>query len=633
MKTRNRDGRKHGLRAQVLSACVFLAALSGVTYAGPGGEAVVVNMVGGASARILDGPVHEGRSKRVGLFAGSSVGETARVQTDRDGQLRMVLSPGAVLCVSPDTSLSFQRLRQTARGLPQREEDLVRRIHISLERGRILLLAGPSSDAMDIRVTTDAGVVQAGGGTFAVAQQPDGSWAVVNEAEELTIIPSGGNRIVLRDKASALLSRDASGRATARITEDQFDAPLQQFNLCEVFFAELKPFFMDPVRFDRAGLAQYIGGAGAGIDFIGGSVVALDVSPSFRPVPVANVIPERPTPGEPGGGGRWGQRRIWDWYNQLGPVKGFNYVPRYAVNSVEMWMEGPFDADIIAEELGWARNAGYTAVRVQLQAVVWEADQDGFIERFGNFLDLAADEGLRVVPVLFDDLNMAGRDPTPDPQPEPEPDRHNAQWVPSPGHTSVVDRSAWPLLEDYVTSVIKAFRRDQRILFWDLYNMAGAGPDREASLPLMDQAFIWAREVEPAQPLAVPAWTLFGSAMTARKLERSDLITFQSFGTASEVDALLMLLRRHDRPIICTDWLLRQRGSDFESILPLFAVHQVGWFNRGLVRGRTQMWVQQEDLRSETDPELWQHDVLREDGDPYRREEVEAIKAFSFEGK
>ena len=75
---------------------------------------------------------------------------------------------------------------------------------------------------------------------------------------------------------------------------------------------------------------------------------------------------------------------------------------------------------------------------------------------------------------------------------------------------------------------------------------------------------------------------------------------------------------------------MRQRGNDFKSMLPLFSVNKVGWFNNGLVKGRTQKWVQQNAYRSEDDPDLWQQDVLREDGNPYRDEEIDAIQSFEF---
>ncbi len=613
-----------------LLSCIVFSLSMGLTNAHATGEAVIANMIGRATARLPDGPVHEGKTRQVGLFEGSSIGETARVQTGRDGQLCVVLSPGAILCVAPGTILRFDRLRQTSRGLPRSEEDLVRQIHITLEQGRILLHAGPPTAVLDMRVVTEHGVVEANGGTFSVAERPDGSWAVFNEAEEQNVIPDGGEPLLLRGNASAILGRGEDGEAFARLDDSLIDSALREYEVCEIFFTDLSQFFMDPLRFDRSGLAQWIGGADASIDFLGGSVATLDVSPSFRPVPVGSVRPQSPTPGEPGAGGRWGHRRIWDWYEQIGPMKGFTYIPRYAVNSVEMWMEDTFDTDIIDEELGWAQSSGYTSVRVPLQYAVWADDPDGFMDRFEAFVELAGGHGLRVVPVLFDDLSLGGDMPVVGPQPDPIPDVHNSRWLPSPGLEAVENRELWASLEEYVTSVIRAYRRSDDVLFWDLYDVAGAIGEWETSLPLMDQTFLWARAVDPSQPLAVSAWTRFGSAKSTRKLERSDLITFQSYDTPEQVEALLVLLRRHDRPIVCVGWLMRQRGNDFDSMLPLFANHRIGWFNRGLVNGRTQLWLQQPDLRQPDDPELWQHDVFYEDGEPYRREEIEMIKAFTF---
>lgn len=594
------------------------------------GEAVVVNKVGNAQAYLIDGPVHEGRLRRSDLVENSSIGETARLATGRDGRLCMVLSPGAVLCVAPDSELTFQQLRLAANGLPQREEDLIRRIHINLIKGRILVHAGAPIASLDIRIKTDTGEVHADGGTFAVARQSDGTWAVFNDEFEQTLVPEKGTPLPLKDKQTAVMTRQTDGTAEARLDASLGDSPLRQFEVCNVFFEDLEPFLDDPVRFDRQGLSSYIGGADAAIDFIGGDIAAVDVSPSFRPIPVANVRPGADMGKEASGGGRWGQQRIWDWYNNIGPVKGFNYVPRYAVNSTEMWMEETFDPEIIDQELGWAKNADYTAVRVQLQAEVWRYDPDGFLERVQKFLELADRNGLRVVPILFDDLNLAGAEPVVGPQPNPAPDAHNSRWTPSPGPSKVVNRTEWGQLEAYVKTVMQKFRSDDRVLFWDLYNMAGAGSLGESSLPLLEQTFNWARATDAEQPLAVAAWTRPGSAMTAHKLERSDLVTFQSFDAPQQLEALLVRLKKQNRPVICTDWLMRQNGNNFESLLPVFSVHRVGWFNRGLVNGRTQTWLQQPQFRSEKDPDVWQHDVFRANGEAFSKQEVEQIKAFRF---
>ena len=248
-------------------------------------------------------------------------------------------------------------------------------------------------------------------------------------------------------------------------------------------------------------------------------------------------------------------------------------------------------------------------------------------------MELAEDHDLQVVPVLFDDRNFAQTDPVVGPQPEPVPGQHNARWTPSPGVAAMKDRAIWPELEKYVKGVITEFKRDDRIVYWDLYNRTGDNGLGEETLPLMDQTFNWAREIDPKQPLAVAAWTRPESAMTTRMLERSDIITFQSFESVDQIEALLLLLNRYERPIICSDWLMRQKGNNFEKVLPLFSINRVGWFNRGLVNGKTQEWIQQDRHRSEASPELWQHDVLTADGEPYDEEEIQRIQEFRFQGR
>ena len=596
----------------------------------PAGEAVVAAMTGQATARIFTAPVHEGRTEVRDLFEGAAVGENSRVMTGRNGLLCMVCSPGAILCVAPNTEFTLDQLRQTAAGLPQTDDDLIRRIHLQLRRGRIRVQAGPPSPAMDIRIETPAGAVEAQGGAFVVAQQGKSGWDVYCDAYELTLAPRNGARAGLQAGGAARLQFDPEASRGELQTENVATDPgLHTFELCNVFFADLEPFIDREQGFDRNGLEQYLGLAEPFYTLDSGALVT-DASPTIRPSVAAELPAMLPRPGEGQPGGRWEAVRIWDWFENVGTIKGVNYIPRTAVNSIEMWMADTFDPDTIDEELGWARGIGYTAIRVQLQFAVWQADPDGFLQRVDKLLQLAAKHGLRVVPVLFDDLNLAGRPPQAGPQPEPVPGEYNSRWVPSPGPAAVTDRVQWAGLEKYVKDVMGKFKRDGRVLYWDLYNTAGNSGLGEESLPLLDQTFNWARSLEVSQPLAVAAWQEFGSAMTARKLERSDLITFQSFDNVESVEARLMLLQHYKRPIICADWLMRQAGNNFDQVLPLFATYRVGWFNRGLVSGKTQLQIQQPQFRSEADPDLWQQGILQPDGTPYNRREVELIQGFHY---
>ena len=593
------------------------------------GEAIVAAMTGEASARVFTGPVHEGRTAVKDLFEGAALGENSTLMTGKDGRLCTVFSPGAIVCVAPNTEFTIRQLRHTADGLPKSEEDLVRRIHLELHRGRIRVQAGAPMPTMDIRIATPAGTVEAQGGSFVVAQDGQGRWNVMTEAYEVAVVPREGERTGLQAGAGVRLVADGDGPGRVRLEDTDADPELWQFELCNAFFADLESFIQRERAFDRDGLGDYLGLDSAFVDLDSGALVT-DASPTIRPS-VAGVLPaKRPRPGDGEPGGRWAARRIWDWYDSIGTVKGVNYIPRTAVNSVEMWMAETFDPETIDEELGWARAIGYNSIRVQLQQAVWKADPDGFLKRLDRLLELAAKHDLRVVPILFDDLNVAGENPRVGAQPEPVPGEHNARWVPSPGADAVKDRGRWPELETYVRDVLDHSKNDKRVLYWDLYNTAGNGGLGEESLPLLEQTFNWARDVDPAQPLAVAAWKEFGSAMAARKLERSDLITFQSFDNAESIEARLMLLKRYERPIICSDWLMRQAGNDFEKVLPVFAVHQVGWFNQGLVNGKTHKTIQDARYRVEKNPDVWQQDVLQTDGTPYSEQEVELIRGFRF---
>ena len=623
MKTANRIVRC--ARPWVLAAA--LISVRAAAEAPRAGEALVVAHAGRVYARYPVGPVHDGRFESRALFQGAAVGERTQLMTGRDGHLCLVLSPGALVHVPPDTQLTLTRLRSGAAGLPRREEDLVREIEIELRSGRLYVNAGVPTPSLRVHVRTAAGDVAANGAVFSIAREEgEDRWSVVALEHGVRVEPKDGEARELRAGDGALLGPDGASDAP-----DAHRADRHAFEFCRGFFRDIEHFRHPVFGFDREAVIRYIGLDRPPV-FIGTEGLVADVSPGYRSWASSRSTPQPPAVVGVPEGRRWGEERIWAWWASVGVIRGVNYVPRTAVNSTEMWMEETFDPDTIDEELGWAKGVGYTAVRVVLQEAVYRHDPRGFLRRLDRFLDIAGRHGLTVVPVLFDDLNRAGRDPDIGPQPDPVPDVHNARWVPSPGPARVTEPQAWPELERYVRDVIRTFRRDRRVLYWDLYNTAGNDGLWEQSLPLVDQAFNWARDIDPRQPIAVPGWTEMGRPMTARKLERSDLITFHTFLNAELTEAMILALQRYNRPIVASDWLMRQQGNTFEEILPVFATYGVGWFNRGLVRGRTQTWIQEEDRRDPEASDVWQQDVLHEDGSPYDEHEIELIRSFRYTG-
>ena len=293
-----------------------------------------------------------------------------------------------------------------------------------------------------------------------------------------------------------------------------------------------------------------------------------------------------------------------------------------------MWQESTFNLELIEEELEWAQDAGYNALRVQLSYTVWQNDSEAYLERIDDFLDEAKDHDLNVGLVLLDDSRRAKSPVKIGPQPEATPGVYNSQWVPSPEADVVVNPEKWNEVEGYVRGIIGHFSKDERILFWDVYHAPGYDDLWQKSLPLLESAFVWARNEEPRQPLTAGPWTQYMSPMSVRVMELSDFISLQTFDDVEGVKSKIQILAQFDRPIVCTDWLKRGNNNNFENILPIFAEEKIGWFSRGLVKGETQFHLP--DQGETVEEGVWQQNVLNEDGTAYDEDEIEMIQDFNF---
>lgn len=113
---------------------------------------------------------------------------------------------------------------------------------------------------------------------------------------------------------------------------------------------------------------------------------------------------------------QWSKEQAQAWYQQQGWLCGFNYLPSTAVNWTDIWQEETFDAPTIERELGWAAEAGYNTLRINLPFIVWEADRDGLMARIERFLTLADSRGFSTMLTLMDDCGFSGDEPYLGPQ-------------------------------------------------------------------------------------------------------------------------------------------------------------------------------------------------------------------------
>ena len=347
---------------------------------------------------------------------------------------------------------------------------------------------------------------------------------------------------------------------------------------------------------------------------------------------------------------RWSEEKANDWYGRQPWLVGSNFTPQDAINELEMWQDATFDPTEIDKELGWAESLGMNTMRVFLHDLLWQQDAAGFRRRLDQFLTIAARHHIRPLFVLFDSC----WDPLPQlgPQHPPIPGVHNSGWVQSPGAKALADPSQYPRLKAYVQGVVGAFAKDDRILGWDIWNEPGS--DNSGSYPrtelkiadkigrvavLLPQAFEWAREMNPAQPLTSGVYEVDTARdeSALEELERiqvreSDIITFHNYSWPEDFKAEIAWLRRFHRPVICTEFMARSIGSTFDTILPIAKAERVGAINWGFVAGKTQTYLPWESWQHPyilDQPPVWFHEVLHPDGTPYRQAEVDLIRQLT----
>lgn len=323
----------------------------------------------------------------------------------------------------------------------------------------------------------------------------------------------------------------------------------------------------------------------------------------------------------------WTAAQANAWYAKVKWTAGANYISSNAINQLEMWQAESFDSTLIDRELGYAEGIGMGVMRVYLHHLAWQADQEGFKRRMNTYLDIADRHHIKTIFVFFDDCwndtYKIGK------QPAPKPGTHNSGWVQDPGKLIFMDLTVDKMLEGYVKDVLTHFKKDNRILLWDVYNEPGNSGYGNKSMPLLQKVFAWGREINPTQPLSAGVWNLRLKELNKYQLENSDVITYHNY--ANEVEHKLWLdsfLVKTGKPLICTEYMARSRGSHFENILPLLKQYKVIAVNWGLVAGKSNtIYAWDTPIADGSEPAIWFHDIFRKDGTPFKQEEVALIKS------
>ena len=312
-----------------------------------------------------------------------------------------------------------------------------------------------------------------------------------------------------------------------------------------------------------------------------------------------------------------------------------------------MFQADTFDPETIDRELALARGLGFNSIRVFLHDLLWLQDREGFLGRCDEFLAIADRHGIGVMFVLFD--SCWHPQPRLGPQPEPLPFTHNSGWVQGPGAEALQDPAARPRLREYVMGVVSRFADDPRVVVWDVWNepdnLDGGGVKRPGLEPknkvalvnaLLPEAFAWAREAKPTQPLTSGVWR--DSEKVAQlddckriQLAHSDVVSFHSYGDAASLGRCIQNLSAYGRPLLCTEFMARPNKSTFEPHLGIMKERKVAAYCWGFINGKSQTIYPWDSWKKAyaAPPPVWFHDVLQPDGTPFSQDEVACIRRLT----
>jgi hypothetical protein len=324
----------------------------------------------------------------------------------------------------------------------------------------------------------------------------------------------------------------------------------------------------------------------------------------------------------------WSKEKANEWYATKGWLRGSNFSPSSAINQLEMWQKESFDSATIDRELGYAEGIGFNVMRVFLHHVAWQVDHEGLKQRMNIYLSIADKHHISTMFVLFDDCwsdtYKAGI------QPAPKAGVHNSGWIRDPGTLYYTEPRLTDTLERYVKDILTAFKNDKRILLWDVYNEPGNSNYGNKSLSLLQKVFTWGRKVNPDQPLSAGLWNSDLKDLNKFQLENDDVITYHNYNKEDEHAKVIDSLKKYGRPLICTEYMARTRGSMFSNIMPILKKENVGAINWGFVSGKTNtIYAWDTPMPNGEEPKVWFHDIFRKDGTPYSEDEVKLIKSLT----
>ncbi|HIW31528.1 MAG TPA: family 43 glycosylhydrolase [Candidatus Paenibacillus intestinavium] len=300
----------------------------------------------------------------------------------------------------------------------------------------------------------------------------------------------------------------------------------------------------------------------------------------------------------------------WSW------VQGAVFVPTNAVNQIEQWRS--YDHEINDRELSYAKTYGINLVRVFMHNLLWEHDKDNLLANLEDFLSLADKYDIKVELVFFDDC--WGDFPIWGDQPLPRYGAHNSRWVEAPGDAVKADYAAnKEKLKQYVQGVVNAFKEDDRIAIWNVFNEPSNGESGlmdTVTKQIMNDARIWIKETGSTLPITSTGGQFSGGPF-------SDFITYHPY----ESDYPTNPEKYGPNSEVLADEVMNRLTQSVPGVVENFGKQGMGFvmWELGIGRDNTRFpWGSDVNPLTE-EPQVPFHGVVYPDGHPWDVNDIKAL--------
>lgn len=350
---------------------------------------------------------------------------------------------------------------------------------------------------------------------------------------------------------------------------------------------------------------------------------------------------------------KWSKQKAWDWYNHHQWIRGCNFIGSDCANRIDQWQKEGFDERIqtAEKELQLVKETGFNTIRIIVEYDVWREEHDSFMQNLERYISTAAKQGISCAIVLANDCCISKKLFKKSKMgPQSYDIGYHGGRKNSP-HINHGDELSYSIIDDpetakfymnMVCEIVDTYKNDERILFWNVLNEPGNGRG-DRSVSFMKQMFKEIRRLNTIQPLTADIWSDIDSDgipisnAEQQALELSDIISFHHYGNFVDFVKYVSTLKKHNRPMICTEWLHRIMQNNVKEIFPYLYSENIGAYNWGFVAShKTQYYEPWESLwenyynpdidTSDLDMTKWQHDLFRPNLRPYDPKEIEIIK-------